>query len=74
MAITKFSLKDRDIWEMMLKDCPKCNASGTLGSMVDGPISISNMVMVYCMNGKGKCKTSTGLYPSLWEAVVDWNK
>lgn len=71
MPTTKFSLKDYDIWEMMLKNCPKCNASGTLASMVAGPISSENMVMVYCMNEK--CRNNTELYPALNEAVNNWN-
>lgn len=72
MMIANSGLIDRDIWEMMLKDCPKCNASGTLGSMVAGPISSDNMVMAYCMRND-RCKTETNLHPSLNQAVMEWN-
>jgi len=69
--MNKVKLSDYDIYEMMLKDC-SCGASGTLTSVVAGPVSKDNMVMVYCFNAK-YCGRGTNLYSTFKEAVTKWN-
>jgi len=59
--MNKVKLSDY-VYEMMLKDC-SCGASGSLASIVAGPVSKDNMAMVYCVSCYGW--GGTGSYPTL---------